>query len=204
MVRAEQPFALGEYLPEFAAMCRDSKEFQGHGWGMAWRIGGQWRHYKNLDPIWRDRRPDPGQTADFLVVHARSAFRNEGIELINNMPFHDDRLVFIFNGELRGVRLRAEGRIGAEKLFNLVKRLDRGDLGAALTRAAAVIHKRSDYVRAMNVMLTDGRKIYVSSHFGEDPEYFSIHRQMGDRVAFCSQPLSGDWRPVPNHATLAA
>ena len=44
-------------------------------------------------------------------------FRNEGIAVENNMPFLSGRHGFVFNGELRGVRIAATGRIGAEKLF---------------------------------------------------------------------------------------
>jgi len=205
MVRSDQPFSLRAYLPAFAEMCRGSKEYQGHGWGMAWRESGAWRVHKNLEPIWRDGRPDLEAETDFLLVHARSAFRDEGIVLENNMPFFDDRLFFIFNGELRGVRLKAEGRIGAEKIFNFVKRFDRGDPAAALRRAGEIIRKRAEYVRAMNIMMTDGDRIYVSTHYSEDAEYFTLHCQFGeDRVAFCSQPLDGEWLPMPNHATLAA
>ena len=84
-----------------------------------------------------------------LVAHARSAFRDEGIVVDNNMPFYDGERVFIFNGELRGVRLRETGRIGAEKVFNFIRLFDRGDPLAAVRRALPIIERRTRYVRAM-------------------------------------------------------
>ena len=86
----------------------------------------QWKHYKSLKPIWEDDLRQFG-SSDLFLVHARSAFRDEGICIDNNMPFYDDKHVFVFNGELRGVRIKSQGRIGAEKIFNYIKRFDRGD-----------------------------------------------------------------------------
>ena len=48
------------------------------------------------------------------------------------MPFTNGDRVFIFNGELRGVRVKADGRIGAEKIFNYILRFDKGDLNQAV------------------------------------------------------------------------
>ena len=69
-----------------------------------------------MRPIWEDDWRPPGRTT-LLLAHARSAFRDEGIRVENNMPFHDGERGFIFNGELRGVRIRERGRIGAEKVY---------------------------------------------------------------------------------------
>ena len=72
-----------------------------------------------------------------FLVHARSAYRDEGIVVENNMPFYDEDAVFIFNGELHGVRIKEEGRIGAEKIFRVIKRFYRSDLGQALRQGGA-------------------------------------------------------------------
>ena len=150
------------------AIARDSREYQGHGWGCAWLEDGRWRLYHDIRPVWEDRHDRFGETT-LLLAHARSAFRDEGIRVENNMPFADGRHVFVFNGELRGVRIREQGRIGAEKVFNYVKRFDRGDMHEALERALAVIEKRSRYVRAMNVILASAGRVHVSCRFAEDP-----------------------------------
>ena len=140
-VHSQRPFAIESHLDVFAAIARDSREYQGHGWGCAWLEGGSWRLYRDIRPVWEDRREHFGETT-LLLAHARSAFRDEGICVENNMPFDDGRHVFIFNGELRGVRIREQGRIGAEKVFNYVKRFDRGDMHQAL-EAWALRHREA-------------------------------------------------------------
>lgn len=201
IMRQPSAFDFTPHLQEFSQMCLASKEFQGHGWGMAFKNDKGWHFVKKLEPIWESHLEDFG-SGTFLAVHARSAFQNEGICLENNMPFYDPDHIFLFNGELRGVRLKVPGRIGAEKIFNFIKRLNRGDLLKAFQRAIQIIAKQTRYVRAMNIFMTDGNRIFVSSQFGEDPNYFTLHRRVGPGEAFCSQPLSGNWIPIANHTTL--
>lgn len=201
----------------FAQLSRGSREYQGHGWGCAWLTddsqagrdaapeysGSSWQNYHCIDPIWEDDLGQFGQTR-LLLVHARSAFRDEGIVVENNMPFTDGSSVFIFNGELRGVKINSEGRIGAEKIYNYIRRMDKGDLHQALEKAVRIIDKRTSYVRAMNIVLSDENTSVVSTHFNEDPDYFQMyrHHQPGfDRV--CSRPFPSEsgWQPIPNNTT---
>src|SRR5512140_1295283 len=115
-VTSKNPVDVRRHLDAFAQVCASSREFQGHGWGFAVYRNGGWERYRSLMPVWEDpHRPD-GEVRTF-VAHARSAFRDEGIEVGNNMPFLRGDRAFIFNGELRGVRLGVEGRTGAEKVF---------------------------------------------------------------------------------------
>ncbi len=203
-VRSPNPFEIETHLGKLAEIARRSKEYQGHGWGCAYWRHGEWTHYKNLAPIWEDNLSRFGETT-FLLAHARSAFRDEGIAIENNMPFHDERHVFIFNGELRGVRLNVEGRIGAEKIFNLVRQLNQGNLQAALERTMAVLNKRTRYIRAANVILTDTNSIFVASQFSEESSYFTMHyRTGGPALIICSEIYPGerDWTPVANHSIL--
>ena len=113
-LRAEEPFEVSPHLQKFGTLCQNSEEYQGHGWGCSWMSEGQWRFHHTLSPIWEDNLNSFGKTRLFLA-HARSAFRDEGIVVENNMPFCQDNEVFIFNGELSGVRIREQGRIGAEQ-----------------------------------------------------------------------------------------
>jgi glutamine amidotransferase len=206
--RATQPFSISELLQPFAEMARDSREFQGHGWGCAWRDAEDdssgWQQYHNIRPVWEDDLSQFGST-HLLLVHARSAFRDEGIVVENNMPFSDGKSVYIFNGELRGVRIQSEGRIGAEKIYNYIRRFDKGDLCAATTKAVDIIKKRSSYVRAMNILLSDGEQSCVSTSYSEDPEYFQMYRkQDNDMQLVCSRPLRGerDWCAIENNTTI--
>ena len=219
--RAATPFSISELLQPFAEMARGSREFQGHGWGCAWRdadgdaVGDArgdtknngdngWQQYHNIRPVWEDDLSQFGNT-HLLLVHARSAFRDEGIVVENNMPFSDGKSAYIFNGELRGVRIQSEGRIGAEKIYNYIRRFDKGDLCAATTKAVDIINKRSSYVRAMNILLSDGEQSCVSTSYSEDPEYFQMYRkQDNDMQLVCSRPLRGerDWCAIENNTTI--
>jgi len=227
LVQSESPFSIAEQLKPFAELSKNSREFQGHGWGCSWlpdcdanptaehsteisnaNFDGKWRHYRNINPIWDFDFTDFGShlgSTQCLLVHARSAFRDEGIAIENNMPFSDSKSVFIFNGELRGVKIKSEGRIGAERIYNYIRRMDKGDKHAALAKAVSIIEKRTRYIRAMNIIFSDGQTSAVSSSFSESPDYFQMHRSVKDGLTrVCSKPFPGesDWKPIPNHTTI--
>ena len=199
-VKNREPFDIGERLSHLAGIARNSPEYQGHGWGCAYIVHGEWRVYHNIKPIWEDDLDQFGATT-LLVGHARSAFRDENIVVENNMPFYDDRYVFAFNGELRGVRITAEGRIGAEKVFNFVKRFDKGDMAAAMRKGMDVIARRTRYVRAMNMIIADRENVYVGSFYNEQPEYFRLRAREdvgGFTVSSETVPEHGGWRIIAN------
>jgi len=214
LVRSESPFTISDELHAFANIAENSREYQGHGWGCSWlapeglanptnESPPQWQHYHNIKPIWQDDLTQ-FSTTKLLLVHARSAFRDEGIAVENNMPFTDGESVFIFNGELRGVKIKSEGRIGAEKIFNYIRRMDKGNKLQALDKAVSIINRRTQYVRAMNILMSDGEQSLVSSTYNEDPGYFQMHRSVQDGVErVCSEPLAGigDWDAISNSTT---
>ena len=205
LVKSDREFGIADQLARFAHIAKNSKEFQGHGWGCAYRENGAWRHYKNIAPIWQDDFTRFGST-NLLLAHARSAFKDEGIVVENNMPFYDDRHVFIFNGELRGVKIAEHGRIGAEKIFNFIKRFDHGSMLEALQRGTDLIRKRTKYVRAMNIIMADDQRAYVASFFNEDPDYFTLHySQERGLLIVASDPLPGDerWVKIANETVQA-
>jgi len=192
------------HLDRFRALSRDSSEYQGHGWGCAWLDeAAQWRLYHDIRPVWEDAGPALPRT-NLFIAHARSAFRDEGIAVENNMPFSDGHHVFAFNGELRGVRIKERGRIGAEKIFNYIKRFGKGDMGEAVERGVDVIDKRTRYVRAMNFFLAGPDQVHVCSWFNEEPEYFQLRSAEMDGVrVICSEKYWQEryvWRDVPNRS----
>ena len=201
-VRSEKPFAIMPHLGKFADIARNSKEYQGHGWGCSYRDeSGLWRFYKNINPVWEDDLSRFGATT-LLVAHARSAFEDRDIVIENNMPFFDGRTVFVFNGELRGVQIREQGRIGAEKIFNFIRRFDRGDTLKALEKAVGIIKKRTRYIRGMNIIMVNEGGVFVSSFFNEDEEYFTMRYREGTELIICSEPYpSGKkWQRIANNS----
>jgi len=195
MMRGQRSFEGQPALEAFRNVCRDSREYQGHGWGATWRSDGMWERYRSLTPIWDDEVDLP-ENVDFLIVHARSAFRDEGIAIENNMPFYRGGRIFVFNGELQGVRLRVPGRIGAEKVFHLIQERDEGDLSSAVAAADSLLVSKSARVRALNVAVTDGEHIYASCRYTESPDYFTLHFREGEIAAVCSEPLDGSYAPM--------
>jgi len=199
-VKSETPFAITPHLRKFAAIAKNSKEYQGHGWGCAYldETAG-WRFYKNINPVWQDDLDHFDQTK-LLVAHARSAFEDRDIVIENNMPFFDGQTVYIFNGELRGVKIRQDGRIGAEKIFNYIRRFDKGDTRLALIKAVGIIRKRTRYIRGMNIIMANDKGIFVSSYFTEDEEYFTMCYREGRQLVICSAPYPAEknWQKIAN------
>lgn len=204
-VRASAPFAIRDHLEVFADIAKSSPEFQGHGWGCAWVRDGEWRLHHHIQPVWEDDLTGFGSTT-LLIAHARSAFRDEGICVENNMPFYDGQHVFIFNGELQGVRIREQGRIGAEKIFNYVKRFDEDDIFESIERGVNVIKKRTRYVRALNFIMASLDSTYLATVFGENPGYFQLYRRRDagmDRVCSVAYPGEQNWQVIDNNTVTA-
>ena len=201
LVKSDKGFEIRPHLERFAEISKNSKEYQGHGWGAVFLRNGKREIYKNIKPIWEDDLNGFG-TAPFLMAHARSAFRDEGIAIENNMPFIDDTYNFIFNGELQGVRIRADGRIGAEKIFNYIKRFDKGDMTEAFTKGISLIRKRTAYIRAMNIIMSDMHSVYLCSLFNGEPDYFTLQmKRENGRLIICSDRYPGEtgWTGIKNN-----
>jgi glutamine amidotransferase len=199
-IRSERPFELNVPLEKFARIAKNSKEYQGHGWGCAYLQDGRWSVYKSLTPVWNDTNAPQTETT-VLLAHARSAFRDQDIAIENNMPFFREDLIFIFNGELHGVKIKEAGRIGAEKIFNFILRFYKHDLLTAMQRSLPIVESRSRYLRAMNLILADKQQAYVSTHFNDDEAYFTMHyKRQSDAITVCSEPFPAEsgWQAIEN------
>ena len=212
-LQADEPVDAVPWIEAFGRRCRDSEEFQGHGWGMSWQEHGRWRRYRSIRPIWEDSVELPATR--LVLVHARRAFRDEGIMVENNMPFLSADLAFAFNGELHGVRLSAPGATGAARLLYLLERFSAaagGDTLGALARLDALIALRSDYVRALNIVVSDGRSVFINTRYSENQDYFTLHTasvaaQRGMRMVSSERISTGEveprWVSIPNRTTRA-
>ena len=200
-LRAAKPIDVTQHLRAFAAICENSSEYQGHGWGCAWLEDDQWCFHHSITPVWKDVLDSFKKTSLFLA-HARSAFRDEGIRVENNMPFANENRIFIFNGELSGVRIRESGRIGAEKIFNYTNRFSRLGALPGLRKAVEVIEKRTRYIRAMNLIMATPQQSLLATYYNENQNYFQMHRASTDQLEIvCSEPYplpGGDWQTIEN------
>ncbi len=201
-VRSDSGFSISEHLQKFCQICESSSEYQGHGWGCSYLLEGRWQHYKNIRPIWEDDLIQFGDT-QLLIAHARSAFQDKDIIIDNNMPFVKDDFVFIFNGELQGVQIREQGRIGAEKIFNFILRFYKGSIKKAMEKGLKIVEARSRYIRAMNIIMADKSNACLSSLYNENKEYFTLYsKKLRDGIIVCSAPYPGekDWQPFKNRS----
>ncbi|PIN80182.1 hypothetical protein COV16_01275 [Candidatus Woesearchaeota archaeon CG10_big_fil_rev_8_21_14_0_10_34_8] len=197
IIKSKKTFQTAKPLKTFAGLAKNSQEYQGHGWGCAYKDkNGKWKHYKKITPIWEDNL-DQFPDTNFLIVHARSAFEDKDIVVENNMPFYDDKYIFIFNGELRGVRIKEEGRIGAEKIFNFIKSF-KGDTKTKMQKAVEQIKKRTKLLKALNIIITDNKNIYVNNSFNERPNYFQMYyKKTDDDIMICSDPFPNEkWQKM--------
>lgn len=198
-VIARTPVDVRHHLDAFTRVCRESPEYQGHGWGYAVLRDGGWERYRSVTPIWEDAARPSGDVR-VMLVHARSAFRDEGIEVGNNMPFIDGHQAFIFNGELHGVRLPIQGRTGAERLFRYLRQSAATHTPDAIMRAIHILKHRTTHIRACNFIIADPALVSVYSLFAGESAYFTLHQhRTEDMLTICSAPYdNGDplWVPM--------
>ncbi|MEM4397518.1 MAG: class II glutamine amidotransferase [Candidatus Woesearchaeota archaeon] len=213
-IKSNEFFDINYYLEKFAVICKNSKEYQGHGFGLAYLDEkNNYQYYKNIKPIWEnDFSYTKNKKTKILIAHARSAFEDKDIIIENNMPFYDENYVFIFNGELRGVRIKEQGRIGAEKIFNFIKRFDKKEnqdskkesMKKAMEKAISLIKKRTDYIKALNIIIADKENAFVNNYFTTDEEYFCLRmkkekkinqdkpNEFNEKLIICSQEFEDD------------
>ena len=103
--------------------------------------------------------------------------------------------------EKNKVKINEKGRIGAEKIFNFIKRFDKGNLFEAIKKAVEIIKKRTKYIRAINIIISNSENDYVVSIFNEDPEYFTMHCKKNKYVIVCSEPFPNEdgWEKIGNN-----
>lgn len=203
-VKSNTKFNVRRYLVPFADMCKNNRVYQGHGWGFSTLTNDGWQHYKNISPIWEDKNYAALKTK-LLIAHARSAFEDKDIIVKNNMPFHDSKYVFVFNGELRNVRIKSNGRIGAEKIFNFIKKFDKGEIEEAMEKGIKIIKKRTLNLRGMNIIITDSKSAYAYSTFTKDDDYFTMRYSIDNgRTIICSERININvtWQKVLTNKVL--
>lgn len=191
------------FLSEFATMCERSPapdgDWQGDGWGVAWRGNDGWQVKKSLLPIWQERHMFSAvPPTKLLVAHARSAgFPHHKGVIEFNQPYAEDGLCFVFNGMLRGVSvpMALEGTIGAQKIFSFIKNealhKDKGG-DEALQALDATLKAHTRRIDGMNVGLVQGDRLSALCEYADNEEYFSVRYYQDPRITLlCSAPLPG-------------
>lgn len=202
MARSEQGvLETHTLLSAFATMCEHRRapdgDWQGDGWGVAWRGDDGWQAKKSLSPIWQERNTFSSvPPTKLLVVHARSAGFPQHKGVIEfNQPYVKDGLCFVFNGMLRGVSvpLVLEGTIGAQKIFSFIKNeaLHKGG-DEALRALDGTIKAHTRRIDGMNAGLVQGDHFSALCEYADDEEYFSVRYYQDPHITLvCSAPLLG-------------
>lgn len=199
LVRSKEKIKPEMLLNQFAAMCQGSHapdgDWQGDGFGISWKKDRNWQIVKSLQPIWKEQNVF-SQVSDtnILVAHARSAGFPQHKGIIEfNQPYASDSLRFVFNGMIRGVKLTIplEGKIGAQKIFSLIKKLIKEKSGGdALKEVDTLFLNNAQKVEGMNIGLVHKDRLYALCEYAQNDEYFGLRYYSDSSIAIiCSQPI---------------
>lgn len=212
VIKNTGPNYLMKDLEDFGLMCKESKtiegDWQGDGWGMAWRSNNaEWQTYHSLNPIWEelDTLLNLGQYAHQVVVHARSAsFDDYKDDVSVNQPYlsEDKSRVFAFNGVAYKVKLKRklEGKIGAQKIFNLVNQeSNRVDNDNALASSFNLVKENCEQIKGFNCVLLNNNNLSVVSDYTVQGDYFKLYKtNLNGKIVVCSQQIGNyPWQLIP-------
>lgn len=206
VVKSSQKQNHQKLINQFSLMCQKSKtldgDWQGDGWGLVWLDQeNNWQRYRSLKPVWKDKENQKVPETNMLMVHARSAtFKTQLGNLSFNQPYIKNKSAFVFNGHVRGVRLnqKVAGKVGAEKIFNLILRQNSHSPAKAIKKVHQLINSKAEQIHGFNLGLTDKKYFYVFSDFTEGEEYFSIRSYNSKKLKMiCSEEFgSFNWKKV--------
>lgn len=192
------------------------------GFGIGWypEDGTPPARYRRAAPIWADGNlPDLMRTSHSSAVLAAVRDASVGTSQDESAvaPYSADHWLFSLNGAIpdwtRALATSA-ARLGTDELLGmeahcdtallwvlLLTRLRHGAQPAAALSALATETLAAAPQARLNLLLTDGRRIYAVRH-GDSLWY----RQGGDDVRVASEPDDEhpDWRAVPHHSLLTA
>ncbi len=184
LVKSKNPIKPVKLLKSFSSMAKNSKSFdgdwQGDGWGIAWKKNHTWQLFKSVSPIWENEKKfDEIPETTIFAVHARSAsFPKHKNNIEYNQPFINGSKVFVFNGLLKGVTLpyQTTGKIGAQKIWNLLQaELKNHRPNIALNNIKKLLIKYTKKIQALNIGLVDLDEIYSLNYYTKYPDYYKLH-----------------------------
>lgn len=178
-------------------MCKNNSEWQGDGWGIAWKVDdGKWKLDKSLKPIWEEIDTfEKISLSNIFVIHARGAsFPKHKDNIEYNQPFINSDMCFVFNGELYGVTLKAEGHIGSQKIFSLIKHnLDMNDPKMTLKKVQELLITNSKGILGCNMAFSIDRSLYASCYFGDQDkkDYYTVRYYSDENLSIiCSEKIN--------------
>ena len=205
-IQSDQKKDYRELTRDFADMCQNNSKWQGDGWGILYFTDGEWKEYKSITPIWEEREViDELPEFQRGLVFARLAFRKETIAIKHTQPYISEKLVFAFNGNLRGVKIKSAGKIGAEKIYSqLLERYPEFDLQTALDKIVEKLINNSRDPKAINIIAMDDTSMVGSCNYWENSQYHTMQfTKNSHEQIICSEPLPGySWEHFSNHQSI--
>lgn len=190
LIKSNRKISIEKWGRLFAYECKRSKEWQGDGWGIAWlNESGEWEIQKSTNPIWEEIKKMKSLPPSLIfVIHARSSsYEKDKNNIEFNQPFLEDKIAFVFNGFIKGVKLNVPGMIGSEKIFYIFKNyLKNHPIPEALLRVKEKIYKSAREIVALNVGICDKENVYAFCNFSTDDEYYTIHYICGKELKIIS------------------
>lgn len=184
MVKSKLPMQPQSRLQDFALMCQKSRtldgDWQGDGWGIAWLDSqNKWQLKKSLSPIWEDQEKFKNiPKTKLFVSHARSASFSEQKGVIDyNQPYINSGYCFVFNGMLKGVKLRKKikGEIGAQKIWRLLQwRLKTDHPSQALKNVYEFLKSNTREIEGLNIGLATKDSLFALCDQNCNQEYFAL------------------------------
>jgi len=172
-------------LNQFALMSQKANapdgDKQEDGWGIYFIENKKEYLFKSTKAIWEDKEKIKNiKKAKLFIAHARSAsFINHKNQIEFNQPFIEENLVFVFNGFLKKVFLpyNLDGKIGAQKIFNLIIKIkkEETDLKTSIKKAIKNIKDNTKQIFGLNFLIFDGQKLYVYSLATINKEYYQLY-----------------------------
>lgn len=186
-------------LQEFALMCEKSRTLDGDrqkdGWGVVWFENDSWKIIKSLKPIWEDQaRFKDVSDSTTLVAHTRSASFPETKNNVDyNEPYIYNNYCFVFNGLLKGVRVkkRIPGEIGAQKVWSLLRdSLERDSAEESLQNVQKILRNNAREIIGLNIGLSDGKNIFALCGKHTSSDYFTLRKIADDDLQIiCSEEI---------------
>jgi len=200
LAKSENPIKQKTILEQFSIMAQKNKtydgDWQGDGWGFSWYENSSWKLYRSIKPIWQDRSTFQNfPKTNLFSIHVRSAsFPHHKNNIQFNQPYLSNDYIFVFNGLLKKVSLSIPGKIGAEKIWFLLKKNLRSKKPSeALEKVGDILKKNSKEIQALNIGLSDGKNIYTFSFFTKHPEYYKIRYFKVSSLSLISSEPIGEY-----------
>ena len=197
MVKSKKNLSIAELIFEFAQKSKESREWQGDGWGVSWLDSkNKWRVSKSLSPIWENVKAlAKVPESKIFLVHARSSSSDKDKDCLEyNQPFIREKIALVFNGSIIGMRtsVKIPGKIGSQKIFHLIEKcIPNYGIEDAIRKTRIMIEHNSREIEALNIGICDKEKFYLLCRHNGDEDYYGIRYFKDGKITIvCSEQIS--------------